>query len=84
VSKAIWTARCKSGFEYRRSDGKLHVCNKACGRGQLLCADCHDADVVPYWEDDWELGMERGMLAGVLVAVMAYAAAFAGVSEVLR
>lgn len=45
---AIWTARCKSGYQFRSArTGKLATCNKVCSRGQLLCSDCHSAVVVP-------------------------------------
>jgi hypothetical protein len=40
--RPIWSARCKSGFTF---DGK--PCRRPCSRGELLCADCATAVVVP-------------------------------------
>lgn len=37
-----WTARCKSGFTF---NGR--ACRRACSRGELLCADCATAEVIP-------------------------------------
>jgi hypothetical protein len=41
-TRIIWTARCKSGYTFH---GK--ACNRATGRGRLLCADCLGAEPLP-------------------------------------
>jgi hypothetical protein len=42
MTRPVWTARCKSGYEYH---GK--PCRQATRRGALLCDGCLAAEVVP-------------------------------------
>jgi len=38
----MWTARCKSDYQFGR-----HTCRKTCRRGMLMCDDCLSAEVIP-------------------------------------
>lgn len=42
MTKALWTARCKSGYTF---NGK--PCSHFTPRGVLICSDCLTAQVVP-------------------------------------
>jgi hypothetical protein len=42
TTRVIWTARCKSGYEFNG-----HVCQQVTRRGALLCDDCLSAVVLP-------------------------------------
>jgi hypothetical protein len=63
----IWTARCKSGYTFpRKSDsGKVAymVCKRVCARGELLCAECASAQVVPTDAPSSLLAYVAGILA---------------------
>jgi hypothetical protein len=45
-SYPVWTARCKSGYQFTGKDGKYHTCNRSASRGELLCSECASAQVV--------------------------------------
>jgi hypothetical protein len=59
TTRVIWTARCKSGYEFNG-----HVCQQVTRRGALLCDECLSAEVIPSVR-------HAGMLARVLGAVIA-------------
>lgn len=42
-----WTARCKGGYQFRNRQGKWRCCQRFAGRGEIFCADCATAEVVP-------------------------------------
>jgi hypothetical protein len=42
TARVAWTARCKSGYEYRG-----RTCQRATRRGALLCDECLHAEVIP-------------------------------------
>jgi hypothetical protein len=42
MTRAIWTARCKSGYTFHG-----RVCQRVTPRGMLLCADCLSAESIP-------------------------------------
>ena len=43
----VWTARCKSGYQFRNRQGKWRSCSRFTGRGEILCTECARAEVVP-------------------------------------
>lgn len=49
--QTVWTARCKSGYQYRVA-GEWKTCSRVTGRGQLMCQDCKDAQVLESGSDE--------------------------------
>jgi hypothetical protein len=58
-ARVMWTARCKSGYEF---NGK--ACQHVTRRGALLCDSCLDAVVIPSVR-------HTGMLTRAIGAVVA-------------
>jgi hypothetical protein len=42
TNRVLWTARCKSGYEFNG-----HVCQQVTRRGALLCDSCLSAEIIP-------------------------------------
>jgi hypothetical protein len=43
-----WTARCKGGYQFQRQGrGPWRTCQRFASRGEIFCADCATAEVIP-------------------------------------
>ena len=90
--RPIWSARCKSGFQFGpvdyagRPTGKMRNCNRSCARGQLLCSDCLTAEVMPAafrqtWQAKLQAAIERRRMARLLTQAERNLATFAEVAR---
>jgi hypothetical protein len=72
----VWTARCRSGFEFPRivrGRVRYHACKRSCSRGELLCAECATAQSVPVEARVSLLARVARSLRGVRVSAPSYA-----------